>query len=257
MIYLGSKAKLSDFILSSIFNDMKSKNQTSSVFVDAFCGGGNLIQFVPSRYVRIASDINKYTVSFLNKIQEDVSWIPQNSSEYTIEDYKFTKNSIMKGNKFISDNSLKYHDYFIAHVGYNLSYSGKFFGGFRQDKSNKRDYVKEAYNHTLKQLNLIQGITFYHRSYEFYSSTEFKESNCIIYCDIPYKNTTKYDANDFEFDYSTFYEWCKYMTNVGHNVYISEYSMPEEFKIIASKDTVSKVNQIGNSSIKTEKIFTL
>ncbi len=257
MIYLGSKAKIHDFILSSIFNDMKSKNQTSSIFVDAFCGGGNLIQFVPSRYVRIASDINKYTISFLNKIQEDISWLPKDKHSCDHMDYKFMKSSVLQGNQFLSDNDLKYHDYIIAHVGYNLSYSGKFFGGFRQDKSGKRDYVKEAYTHTLKQLNLIRGIKFYERSYEFYSSDEFKEANCIVYCDIPYKNTTKYDANDFDFDYTAFYEWCKYMKSLGHYVYISEYCMPEEFKNIASKNIVSKVNQIGNSSIKTEKIFTL
>ena len=60
-----------------------------------------------------------------------------------------------------------------------------------------------------------------------YRDLKFNDLKGVIYCDPPYKNTSKYGqtkALQF-FDYNAFYLWCEQQTLP---VYISEYYMPED-----------------------------
>ena len=52
--------------------------------------------------------------------------------------------------------------------------------------------------------------------------------NSVIYCDIPYKGTNKY--NNIDFDHERFYSWSKKQTEL---CFISSYEMPEDFIPIA------------------------
>ena len=65
MIYMGSKARVSKKILPIMLKNRKE----GQYFVDLFTGGGNLIQNVEGNC--IASDINPYTISHLNKMLKD------------------------------------------------------------------------------------------------------------------------------------------------------------------------------------------
>ena len=74
--------------------------------------------------------------------------------------------------------------------------------------------------------------------------------NALIYCDPPYNQTNcgKYDG----FDSERFYAWAEEQTNI----FISEYSMPDNFIPIAytEKSILSAAN--GNSHKAKEYIFT-
>lgn len=133
MIYMGSKNRIAKEILEIMLKDIGD-----NYFIDAFCGGGNLIQHAKCKN-KIASDINKYTIAFLNKIKEDTSWIPKTEAEFSKEDYIYMKN-----------NKEEFPDFMLGHVGYNLSFGGKWFGGWRSDTTHK-DYVKAGYEHALRQ----------------------------------------------------------------------------------------------------------
>ena len=87
MIYMGSKNRIAKEILEIMLKDIGD-----NYFIDAFCGGGNLIQHAWNKN-KIASDINKYTIAFLNKIKEDTSWIFKNEAEFTKQDYIHMKNN--------------------------------------------------------------------------------------------------------------------------------------------------------------------
>lgn len=79
----------------------------------------------------------------------------------------------------------------------------------------------------------------------------------VVYCDIPYHGTTKYSTESFP--YEEFYEWAK---KLGENntVLISEYSMPDEFECIWSKETKtlldSNKDKGDENNIRVEKLFT-
>lgn len=75
--------------------------------------------------------------------------------------------------------------------------------------------------------------------------------NSVVYCDIPYKATAKYNEN--EFDYDRFYDWCLKQTQP---VFISEYYMPEsDFICIAAKQKTVAMCATNNSLKSVERLF--
>ena len=82
-----------------------------------------------------------------------------------------------------------------------------------------------------------------------YSDVKIKP-NSVIYCDIPYRNTEKYQKN--EFDYDSFYKWA---LGQKEPIFISEYWMPDDFICIAEKERTSSMSATNKSLRKTEKIF--
>lgn len=75
--------------------------------------------------------------------------------------------------------------------------------------------------------------------------------NSVVYCDIPYKATAKYNEN--EFDYDRFYDWCLKQTQP---VFISEYDMPEsDFICIAAKQKTMAMCATNNSLKSVERLF--
>ena len=239
---MGSKARIAKDILKVMQPDIDK----TGCFVDMFCGGGNLLQFVNAKHI-IANDINKYTIMYLSKLYIDYNWLPKNNTEFTKEDYIYAKN-----------NQYTYSPCLLGHIGHNLSFGGKWFGGFRSDNIGKRDYIAEAYRGAIKQhKNLVgKNIAFYNLSYD---KAPF-EDNCVIYCDIPYKGTTKYKT---DFNHDKFYEWCRKVKKendkLGNNViiYVSEYNMPEDFKCVWQKEIKMTLDKNSNSKKAVEKLFKL
>ena len=83
-----------------------------------------------------------------------------------------------------------------------------------------------------------------------YHEVEIKP-NSVVYCDIPYRSTSKY--NEIDFDYDKFYEWC---LSQKEPVFISEYEMPEsDFICIAAKYKTVSLCATDNSGKSVEKIF--
>jgi len=74
--------------------------------------------------------------------------------------------------------------------------------------------------------------------------------DCVVYCDIPYKNSNCGSYQGFNHD--RFYEWALRQTVP---VYISEYSMPDDFVMIhgIEKRQLSSAN--GATDLVTEGIW--
>lgn len=235
MIYMGSKNRIAKEILEIMLKDIGD-----NYFIDAFCGGGNLIQHATCKN-KLASDVNKYTIAFLNKIKDDVNWLPTSEADFSKDDYIYIKN-----------NKEEFSDFMLGHVGYNLSFGGKWFGGWRFD-TNRKDYVKAGYEHALRQAEKIKDITFINVSYD---KLEIPIGS-VVYCDIPYRGTTKYDAVSKSFDYDKFYDWCRRLKQNGIKIFVSEYSMPEDFKCVWQKEISMKLDVKSNSNKAIERLFTL
>ena len=110
---------------------------------------------------------------------------------------------------------------------------------------------------TLGSLNLLLKSDFsdIEISNKSYSEVEIKHApnDCIIYCDIPYKNTGKYIES---FNHSEFYKWCFEKKEQGYNVFVSEYDMPLEFKCIFEKEHTKK-SGVQNNLKTIERLYTL
>lgn len=116
---------------------------------------------------------------------------------------------------------------------------------------NNRDYQ-------LQQLERLQKLSQLERvnpSRLHITSMDYREvpikKDSVIYCDPPYIGTAKYSEGGF--NHEDFYQWVRENKNP---VFISEYTMPEDFKVIASMSKIQKLSsQKENRKSYYETIF--
>ena len=227
---MGSKRRIAKFILPIILKDRTA----GQWYVEPFVGGANMIDKVEGP--RIGFDINEYLIAILNQLK--VGWIPFDT--LTKEQYKYIKEDKEKIEKFI-----------VGYVGIELSFGAKWFGGYRKGQryeNSKYDYIQEGKRNVLKQAPLIKDCHFKVKSYE--QITFPKQS--VIYCDPPYQGTTKYKDGDF--DHVKFWQWCREKVSEGHQVFISEYKAPDDFKCIWEKEQTTTVSKQAYKKA-TERLF--
>lgn len=98
----------------------------------------------------------------------------------------------------------------------------------------------------LEQLQQLDLITCTNLDYaEAKISTPPQDT--IIYADPPYNGAEGYNINkESAFNYDRFYDYMIWLHKQGYNVFISEYSMPQDrFKEVWSKDTYASFNVIS------------
>lgn len=231
MKYMGSKRKYANELLSIILANRKD----GQFFVDLFCGGCNVVDKVGGN--RIANDVNYYLIELFRALQ--TGWIPPKSVTET--EYSTIKNNISK-----------YPPELVAYVAFQLSYGAKWFGGYRRDSIGKRDYALEAYNNTIKQISKLTDISFVNKSY----CDVIIPEKSIIYCDPPYRNTTKYGSTT-SFDHDVFWAWCDARSLDGHSVFVSEYVAPENWVCVWEKKVNNTLDKNTGAKQGIERLFTL
>jgi len=229
MKYMGSKNRIAKYILPIILKNRK-ENQW---YIEPFVGGANCIDKVKGK--RIGFDNNIHLINALTLIKKPES-LPMNNKQFTEQDYINIK----------ADKNNKLYGY----AGFAFSYSGKWYGGWCRDSAGKRDYVAEAYRNAIKQSPKIKNIIFKCCSYENINIPP--NIKCIIYCDPPYQNTTKYKT---KFNHEKFWEWCRKMTLNGHHIFISEYAAPNDFVSVWEKKIVSSLTKNTGSKRGVENLF--
>lgn len=233
MVYLGSKIKITKYIIpimQKIIDDNNIEN-----YIEPFVGGANVIDKIKCKN-RIGSDINRYLIALFNNLDK-LKTMPD---FITKEEYYDVKKSML-------NNDGKYEDWYIGAVGFIYTYFGKFFiagyVGNRGLNNGDRKYYIEHINNLQNQIPNLKNIIFKNLDYR---ELDFP-SNSLIYCDIPYLNTTKYFMYD-NFDYDYFWEWVREKSK-NNIVIISEQTAPDDFKVIWQQ----KIN--NGFSKKNEKLF--
>ena len=232
MHYFGGKQRISK-PLSKFLNSQLKENQT---FIDLFCGSCNIISKIDNSRLRIANDKHKYLIAMWKALQK--GWEMPNT--ITEEEYKYIKSN--KDENFP----------LTGFVGFGCSYSGKWFGGYCRDNTN-RNYCLNAKNSNLKILNNIQDVIFYNLNYDEVNIP----LGSLVYCDIPYKNTTKYCKNEVgEFNHDNFYKWVRRNSN-KYDIYISEYkqNIPDDFKIVWEYESKKDIRNRNNQREKTIEVL--
>lgn len=198
--------------------------------VEPFVGGCNIISKMSGE--RYCYDINEYLIEMYKAVQN--GWTPP--AIITEEEYDYIKDN-KDENKVLT-----------GFVGIGCSYSGKWFGGYARNKTG-RNYCLNAHNSILKQLNEIRDIKFDCKDYK-----ELEFDGCLIYCDPPYKDTTKYpiigEFNTEEF-WNVMRNWSK-----NNTVIISEYEAPYDFECIKEIHTKTDIrNSDGKRENRVERLF--
>ena len=233
MKYMGSKNRISKEILPIMLKNRKP----NQYYVEPFCGGCNIIDKVDGN--RIASDNNKYLIEVWRGLQSN-----------TIRPYDITKEMYNAAKyDFKNRQNENFSDFEIGWIGWMGSFNGRFFDGGYSGKTKHRDYIKEQIRNTEKQIGKLKDILFYSCSYD---ELEIPDKS-IIYCDPPYKGTKQYSTSK-DFDYSKFWQWCRYMSGKGHEVFVSEYNAPDDFECVWSKE-VTNAMSTKKTYKPTEKLF--
>jgi len=230
MKYMGSKNNIS-LNIKEIIDLNRLPNQA---YYEPMCGGCNMIDKMKGQ--RFASDNNKYLIAL---------WI---GLQNNLERPKIITKQIYKNAEIdFKNNSNKYYsDFLIGWIGFMASFNGKLFNGYAQNIN--RNYIDESIRNIEFQIKLLQDVDF--KCCDYSEINYIK--NSVIYCDIPYYDTTKYKTNTF--DYSRFYDFAEAKSEQGHKVFISEYWMPEDkFRKIWSKQINSNLST--QSQKKIESLF--
>ena len=222
MKYMGSKRK----IRKEIIDVMTSYRLNNEPFIDMFCGGCHVVEMVDG--IRIANDKNRYLIAMWEGLLED------RKRPYIIDKELYSK----ARDEYNKGVNIEFDDFLIGWIGFMGSYNGRFFdGGYSGHDVNGRNYISENIRNTESQIHNLRGVIF--------SSLDYSElmlyKPCIIYCDIPYRDTKQYSISK-DFDYDKFYGWCFAMRDLGHIVFVSEYNMPDGFECVWSKEVTNSLN---------------
>jgi DNA adenine methylase len=231
MKYMGSKNRIAKEILPIMLKDRGQRT-----WVEPFVGGANVIDKVDG--IRIGNDNQRYVIALYKSLQ--VGWKPpiEVTSDFFFE---------------VKSNRDKYPDELVGYLGTQLTFGCEWWGSFRRDNIGKRKYDLEAYNNVMNQQPNLIGVEFNCGDYRDLLIPE----RSFIYCDPPYRGVRKYVGN-VKFDSDIFWQWCRDRSMEGHIVYVSEYSAPDDFECIWSKEISASVNnsiKSGRGLKAVEKLF--
>jgi DNA adenine methylase len=236
MHYLGGKFRIRDKI-AGIINELEG-----DMYVEPFCGACWVGERV-TKPVKVFIDVNKYLIAMWQEVQK--GWSPP--WKVSEEEYKDIKDDY-------SNEGGKYPDYLIGFVGFACSFGGKFFGGYaRRSKgmSKTEDYSKYGSSSVIEAMSKgLATANFVCKRYsKVFASLMMCSQRVIVYCDPPYKGTTKYYGTP-EFDYERFWHNVEIVSK-RHYVLVSSYDAPEGIECIMEIST--KLNLTGGA--RTERVF--
>ncbi|MBE9489098.1 MAG: DNA adenine methylase [Bacteroidetes bacterium] len=249
MKYMGSKARFIKEILPIILKD----KGLSQYYVEPFAGGMNSICEVDG--FRIASDNNKYLIAMWVGYLDGINY-PREISKSL---YSLARD-VFNGKETRFEHVMNMTDDLVGWIGFMASANGRFFeGGYSGISKTKigtvRDYIAESIRNIDKQKEKMMDISLVCCDYRQLDIPK----NSIIYCDIPYKGTKKYSTSK-GFNYIAFWDWARKKSSQGHQVFISEYSAPSDFKCVWEKQTKSSLRAnsvISGNKTSIERLFTI
>lgn len=218
---MGSKNRIAKDILKVI---LKNREQ-EQWYVEPFVGGCNVIDKVDGN--RMALDLSKYLIAMWKGLQDGEVGITRITKEI------YDKARI----EYNNGTNINFTNFEIGWIGFMASFNGRSFDGGYNGNYTKRDYTSESIKNILPQIPFIKDIYFECTSYDNFCYPD----DAIIYCDIPYKGTKQY-ATSANFNHDKFWQWCREMSNKGHEVFISEYNAPTDFECIWSKEITNSMN---------------
>lgn len=236
MKYVGNKNRISKQIAPIIQSYIDGMGNKCNGYWEPFVGGANMIDKIKCAH-KYGNDSHKYLIALLQHISQTTNDLPDT---ITKDEYDAVRVNLDV-----------YPNWYVGLVGFCASYNGKWWGGYANGVKTKigtvRNYTDEAIRNLKKQSPNLKDVEFFCGNYAYFSSNRL-----VIYCDPPYRDTTKYATGDF--DYDKFYSWCKEMAKTN-TVLISEYWMPDDgFECIWHGNLKCTLDKASRSD-KVEKLF--
>ena len=230
MQYCGGKFRVRKQI-SNIINQY-TKNRP---FVSLFCGSCWVESLVKAP-LRICNDANYYLIEMWKAFQRGEDFYSYLLPEINDEDYLN-----IKENQDVNPP-------LTALIGFGCSYGGKWFGGYAKNKRGD-NYFASSLNSCLSKIKTMQNVKFIYGDFQAVRIPE----NSVVFCDSPYNGTISAWGTQ-RFEYETFYNYVRKLSK-EHLVFISEYSLPSDFKCIWSDMISCSMKNNDNNNKRKEKLF--
>ena len=233
---------------------MMSKNQT---YLEPFVGAAWIVTSMKAK-TRFASDTNPYLIAMYKAMQK--GWLPPRhiSEERYVELRKQTGKQKQDGPQVPFEESIA-NGYPLEEIGFAgcaCSFAGIWYGSYaRNPKVKGFNFAQKGYNSLKRLVPLMRDpdgkptIKFRCCSYD-----KWEPKNALVYCDPPYAATHQpyfskvFDSEKF---WDTMRKWSE-----NNTVVISEYSAPDDFPVIASIPTRTRVDcKTEKDAQREEKIF--
>lgn len=234
MMYFGGKERIAKEL--AVFINQMYLNGNNKSFYDLFCGSCNILTKVDSNRDRYGNDRHKYLIAMWEEMQK--GWIPP--TECTKEQYDLVKQK------------MDVKPYVSGFIGFGCSFSGKWWGGFAKSKEN-RNYCLNAHNSSIKKIKNLMDVSFSNKDY---SEVRVYEGS-VVYCDIPYKNTTQYSVKEVDvFDHDRFYDWC-IKNKDKYTILVSEYehNVPNGFEVVWRKNSKQDIRSKDGKQKETVEVL--
>ena len=233
---MGGKTRIAKQIAEVI----DQYRQPGQLVWDAFCGGLSVSVALSKKGPVLSSDGCRCLIACYQAVLN--GWDPPKS--VSREEYELAK-------------TLPDTDPMKAFCGFGMSFAGKWFAGYSQDRPITRKTGESAgyarFAHCARKL-LIKKLTVVKnvQCVDFLEKTS-SPIKAIIYCGIPYENTVGYPGGPV-FDRSKFIqrvtEWSEFT-----DIFVSEYNFPIG-KEIWSQALDSRVNvRSGSAKKSVERLY--
>lgn len=240
MVYLGSKAKYSQYIVPILQN--KIDESGTDTYIECFVGGGNVIDKINCKH-KYGYDRSDTLIALLTQMRDDFDGVLKDGNrELWDKEKAYVKDSIMPDDMTLAE---------IGAMEFFASFSnGGFPRGYAKN-TDGRNYFNEAYRNAERQAPNLKGIEF---GCQNYWELDPNTSGAVIYLDSPYAGTKQYGyARQGKFDFEKYYDWCREIAK--HNyVFISEQQMPDDFEIIWEQECKRTAGK-DNTFKAVERLF--
>ena len=187
--------------------------------MEPFCGSCSVVGAMTGP--RIAHDINPHLIALWQAVQAGLFNYPEAVSEKIYRECRSRKAQAEP-------------DPLLAFIGFGCSFGGKWFGGFARGKDDGRikDYCRIAADSLCRKAVNLRGVEFFCKDYR-----SLIPRGCLIYCDPPYRGTTKYQFSG-SFNSDEFWETMR-RWSADNTVVVSEFAAPADFQQIAEFPSLS------------------
>ena len=233
MRYMGGKSRIAKEI-TKVMLELSDKRE---VYVEPFLGGGAVAEHMcPHFEHKYLSDMHEDLMLMWQALLE--GWEPPEvvtPAEYA--ELRHAEPSALRG-----------------FVGFGGSFGGKWFGGYAkggfQSNGEPRNHQAESKRNLMKGAASMGGAKVSSAGYQTLPNVPAAP---LIYCDPPYSDTTSYSTDSF--DSAAFWAKAQAWAEQGADVFVSEYTAPEGWECVYTRDLKVSTNTADNRHTATEKLF--
>ena len=262
--YFGGK----HFTAKKTTDILKNIMRPGQVYLEPFVGAAWILTGMKVKR-RFASDTNPYLIELYKALADKKNpWIPPDDipEDVYVELRKCTGKQKQDGDQIPLDETADHlrsvgiendnHLALIGFAGCACSFAGIWYGSYARDpkhasgrNKNGINFAEKGKSSLLKLVDKLWDVKFKCCSYD-----EWNPKNALVYCDPPYTSTNQpYFSKVFDSDkfWDTMRKWSK-----NNIVVVSEYTAPDDFPMIASIPTRTKIDcKTEADAQRQEKIF--